>query len=138
MCAKYDNPSKGNMRDATLNEAADLLRVVAGERRADEKIKGVFRRLSKDLKDWSYGRVRAVWYRDPRVRVRTAEVDQLRALAQQRAKPKAAADDLAELRNRISRLEALLELVDPAFHSQDIAALRALQRAVDGKAGAVD
>lgn len=110
-------------RQTTLTEAAQLLREIAGERAADESIKAVFLRLSRSLKGWSASRVRDVWYRDERVAVRADEVDQLRATAKAR-RAEGAGNELQELRDRISRLERLLESSDEAFHSPTIAILR--------------
>lgn len=131
-CVKFDKPSKVEMSECALREASGLLKTIAGSRRADESVKAVLHRLSRDLnlKDWSYGRIRAVWYSDPRVKVRAAEMEQLRAVANRRVEDKEAANELAELRNRIARLEMLLERVDPAFHREAIASLRDQRRAL--------
>jgi hypothetical protein len=117
------------MSTATLKEAADLLRELAGNREADESVKAVLRRVRRKLTDWKPSRVRDVWYRDPRVKVRAGEIEQLRALVDRRANDKV--DELAQLRNRISRLEALLERSDEAFHGPALAALRSQRRALD-------
>jgi hypothetical protein len=115
----------GDMRTASIDEAADLLREIAGDRRADESLKSVFRRLRRKLTNWSDNRIRDIWRRDSRIRVRAEEVKQLRALSGTRSMYGAAADnELAELRQRISRLEALLERTDPAFHGPQLDALR--------------
>lgn len=127
-CVKFDKPSKVEMSEFALREASGLLKTIAGSRRADESVKAVFHRLSRDLKDWSYGRIRAVWYRDHRVKIRAAEIEQLRAIANRRVEDKAAVNELSELRNRISRLEALLESSDEAFHCEAVASLRSQRR----------
>jgi hypothetical protein len=111
------------MSTAVLNEAADLLRALAGNRRADESMKAVLRRVRRKLVDWKPSRVRDIWYRDPRVKLRAGEIEQLRSLVDRKAEDKAAANELAELRSRISRLETLLERSDEAFHSETLAAL---------------
>jgi hypothetical protein len=118
------------MSTASLDEAADQLRELAGNRRADESMKAVLRRVRQRLADWKPSRVRDVWYRDPRVKLRAGEIEQLRSLVDRKAETKAAVDELAELRNRISRLETLLERSDPAFHSEAIASLRSQRRAL--------
>ncbi len=100
---KFDNPSKVDMSECALREAFGLLKTIAGSRRADESVKAVFHRLSRDLKDWSYGRIRAVWYRDHRVKIRAGEIEQLRAIASRRVDDEAAVNELSELRSRISR-----------------------------------
>ncbi len=128
---KSDKTSEGRMsvgRQATLTEAAELLRTIAGEREAGESIKGVFRRLSRRLNGWSDSRVRDVWHRDERVRIRAEELEQLRAAAgSKRAEGK---HELQELRDRISRLERLLEASDASFHSETLAVLRDQERQV--------
>jgi hypothetical protein len=113
-------------RQATLSEAAELLRVIAGEREAGESIKGVFRRLTRRLKGWSDSRVRDVWHQDERVRIRAEELEQLRAVAG--AKRAEGKNDLQELRDRISRLERLLEASDAPFHSETLTVLRDQKR----------
>lgn len=125
-----EKQSERAMSTASLNEAADLLRKLAGNRRADESIKAVLRRVRRKLADWKPSRVRDVWYRDPRVKVRAGEIEQLRALVDRNAENKAAVDELAELRSRISRLETLLERVDPTFHREAIDTLRSQRRAL--------
>ncbi|MCW2112494.1 hypothetical protein QIH87_14180 [Bradyrhizobium elkanii] len=102
-------------RAATLDEAADLLRQIAGTRHADESIKGVLHRLQRKLTGWSAGRIRDVWYRDERVRLRAEEVEQLRALAEP-AHATGTENELSELRNRIARLERLLEAASAPVH----------------------
>jgi hypothetical protein len=103
------------MSELLLNEASSLLRQVAGNRRADESKKAVLRRLGREVKDWTASRIKDVWYRDPRVRIRADEVEYLRALVDQRQEKKADVDELAALRTRIARLERLLEATDPAL-----------------------
>ena len=118
-----------DMRTASLDEASDLLRKAAGNRRADESMKAVFRRVGRQLKGWSDSRIRDVWYRDRRVRIRAEEVEQLKSIAP--PEPIETGDALAELRNRVSRLESLvsrLETTDEAFHSPELAALRDQRR----------
>jgi Lon protease-like protein len=127
-----------DMRTATLDEASDLLRKIAGNREADESKKAVFRRLGRKLSDWSHSRIRGVWYRDSRVRLRAEEVDQLRSIVGQQEGKKAEINELATLRDRIARIERLLEATDPAFHSPAIAAARQQLGEVGGKPRAVD
>ncbi|PAY08294.1 hypothetical protein CK489_15305 [Bradyrhizobium sp. UFLA03-84] len=101
-------------RAATLDEAAGLLRQIAGARHADESIKAVLHRLQRKLTGWSAGRIRDVWYRDDRVRLRAEEVEQLRALVEPHAT--GTENELSELRNRIARLERLLEAASSPIH----------------------
>lgn len=117
--------SKMVVRVQALDEAAELMRSIAGNRRADESLKAVLRRVGRKLEGWTPSRVRAVWYRDERVHLRADEIEQLRAIAAPSEDP--AGDELAELRQQIARMESRLqrlEATDEAFHSQDIAALR--------------
>ena len=109
-------------RAATLDEAAALLRTIAGTRQADESLKAVLRRLQRKLSDWTPNRVKDVWHRDPRIRIRAEEVEQLRALAQPEATE--AQDELTELRYRIARLERLLEAANAPLHREAAAAPR--------------
>lgn len=123
----HDKASKEMQRSTTLDEASDLLRKLAGNRRADESVKGVLARVGRNLTGWSYSRVRAVWYRDGRVHLRASEIEQLRAIAEPGDKPSSGGDELAELRNRVARLESIihrLESTDEAFHGPTIAAIR--------------
>lgn len=137
MASEFYDKSAESMRSTSLDEAAELLREIAGSRHADESLKAVFRRLGRRLSHWSDNRIRDVWHRDQRVRVRAEEVEQLRRLAGQREQ-KADLDELAALRNRIARLERLLEATDPAFHSPSIAAARQQLGEMGGKPRAVD
>lgn len=119
------------MSTATLREAADLLRELAGGREADESVKAVLRRVSRKLVDWSPSRVRDVWYRDPRVKLRAGEIEQLRVVAKRSAQDKASVDELEQLRTRILRLEVLLERSDEAFHGPTLITVRNQGRAMD-------
>lgn len=122
------------MSTATLKEASDLLRELAGRREADESIKAVLRRVSRKLADWNPSRVRDVWYRDPRVKIRATEVEHLRALVKRKAQ-KADVDELVEIRTRVARIERLLEAADPAFAGPTIAAARHQLGQVRGEPG---
>jgi hypothetical protein len=116
----------GEMRTASIDEAADLLRTIAGNRRADESKKAVLRRIGRQLKDWSDNRVKDVWRRDRRIRIRAEEIEQLRKLAKQ-GLPETTKDELAELRSvvaRLARYEPLLERIDAEFFSPEISAAR--------------
>jgi len=135
---KFDNASKSaRMRSVALSEAAGLLREIAGPRHAGESIKSVFRRLSSELEDWTYGRIRAVWYADERVKVKSAEVEQLRVIAGRRA-PQVNANELDELRATVQRLakyEALLERIDADFFGPEVSAARDRAREARGGLG---
>lgn len=127
-----------SMSEYLLNEASDLLRAVAGNRRADESKKAVLRRVGREVKDWTASRIKDVWYRDPRVRIRADEVEYLRALVGTRKAKKDATDELVALRDRVSRLEQLLEATDPAVSRPGAPAPRQHVRQVGGASSAVD
>ncbi len=114
------------MRTASLDEAADLLRKIAGTGQADESKKAVIRRLTRKLTDWSENRIKDVLRRDRRVRVRAEEVDQLRALAEPHGKV-GVGNELEELRSTVARLakyEGLLQRIDAEFYGPEISAAR--------------
>jgi len=121
------SPKASDMRTASLDDAADLLRKVAGPRQADESLKSVLRRVGRRLSGWSHNRVRDVWRRDRRVRIRAEEVEQLRAIVDQDAGQKVTKDELAELRATVARFASyvpLLERIDAEFHGPQISAAR--------------
>jgi hypothetical protein len=127
MSSEISNKASDCMRTASIDEAADLLRKIAGGRHADESLKAVFRRLKRKLSDWSDNRIRDIWRRDSRVRLRSEEIDQLRAIVNQRAGQENTKDDLAELRSTVARLakyEALLERIDTGLFGPEISAPR--------------
>lgn len=122
-----EKQSERAMSTASLNEAADLLRELAGTRRADESMKAVLRRVRRRLADWKPSRVRDIWYRDPRVKLRAGEIEHLRAIANRRVDDKVTVDELAELRSTVERLakyEALLQRIDAEFFSPEVSAAR--------------
>lgn len=123
--SEISNKRSEDMRTGSLDEAANLLRELAGERRADENIKAVLRRVARQLKGWSYSRVRTVWYRDPRVQIRGGEIEQLRALARPAADEGTSAHEIAELRATVARLakyEVLLERLGAEFSGPQLSA----------------
>lgn len=136
MKSEFSNKAS-EMRTATIDEAAQLLRTIAGNRRADESLKAVFNRLRRQLTDWSDNRIRDVWHRDQRVRVRAEEVEQLRALALRRDR-RAADNELQELRTQVEQMQRRLERIDPTFHSETIAALGHQRREMGGSSRAPD
>ena len=137
MSEKSEKSSEA-MGEVLLNEASDLLRQVAGERRADESVKGVLLRVGRDVKAWTASRIKDVWYRDPRVRIRADEVEYLRALVSERQEPKAEVDELVTLRTRIDRLESLLKATAPPPAGARVPAPRQQFSAVGGEPGVVD
>lgn len=113
-----------DMTSATLDEAASLLRKIAGSRQAGESLKAVFRRLGRQLSDWSDSRIKAVWYRDARTVIRAAEVEQLRALAARRDRRRGDSE-LEELRSTVARLaryEQLLARLDADYGGEEVLA----------------
>ncbi|MDB5579638.1 MAG: hypothetical protein JWR80_4814 [Bradyrhizobium sp.] len=137
MSEKSEIPSE-SMSSYLLNEASNLLRQVAGDRRADESKKAMLRRVGRDVKDWTASRVKDVWYRDPRVRIRANEVEYLRALVCQRQEKKADVDELDALRTRITRLEYLLEATAPPLDRPGMPAPGQQFGEVGGGSGVVD
>lgn len=119
------------MSEAALTEASGLLRQLAGQRQADESVKAVLLRVQRKL-SWSASRVRCVWYGDKRISLREGELTELRAKAKARGQ-NGTKNELELLRQRIARLEQLLEVSDSAFHSPDISAMRDLVRRMDGE-----
>ncbi|SFL93507.1 hypothetical protein SAMN03159423_4504 [Bradyrhizobium sp. NFR13] len=126
------------MSELLLSEASSLLREVAGDRRADESKKAVLRRVGREVQDWTASRIKDVWYRDRRVRIRAYEVEYLRALVSRRQEQKAEVNELEALRDRVSRIERLLGATDPAFHSPSIAAARQQLSEMAGEPRVVD
>jgi hypothetical protein len=99
-------------RMSALVEARDLIRELAEPRPVGDTAKAAVRRAYQRLETWTFNRVRDVWNADPRIRVRGDELDELRQAAAARrnkSHQKAAADELTELRQRIARLEQLIE-----------------------------
>jgi predicted metalloprotease len=89
-------------------------------------MKAIFRRLSRKLDNWSENRIRDVWHRDPRIKVRADEVSQLRALVEPKRKTESI-HDLEELRATVARLaryEAVLQRLDEEFFGPEISAAR--------------
>lgn len=99
-----------------------------------EKIQFIIDRAAKAA-GLGYSRAYEIWYgRAKRVsdeeRVRVAE-------ALEKKRKVAAANELNELRTRITRLESLLVQIDPDFHRSSLDACRHQVRAMDGNGGAV-
>lgn len=138
--SEISNKASDCMRTAALDEAADLLRKIAGERQADESLKSVFRRLGRKLSGWSDNRIRDVWRRDTRIRLRAEEVEQLRSVSVGAGR-RNNKDELAELRatvQRLARYESMLQRIDEEFFSSEISATRdqiGAARGLLGKSG---
>jgi len=111
---------------AMTAEASRLLRALAPP--ADgHNVKSRIASAARKLRSWSPARVRDVWYGDGRVRLRADEMQALRTAARA-VEERAAANELAELRARIARIEAVLVASDPDFHRPEIDALRDMAR----------
>ncbi|WP_038950403.1 hypothetical protein, partial [Bradyrhizobium genomosp. III] len=127
MSEKFEKQSEVMTSEVALREASNLLRELAGKGQPGESVKTVLHRLSRKLSGWNPSRIKDVWYADNRVCIRGVELQQLRALARPVVET-VRDNDLDELRNRIARLERILETTDPAFHRETIAAYRDLGR----------
>ncbi len=130
--------SSESNRVSVLVEAQGLVRSLAEPRPAGDKIKEALRRAARKLPQWSPNRVRDVWNADERVRVRAEELEELRVAARVTKEERAAGHELAELRNRIGRLERLLVSTDPDFHRENLAGLREQARGLGGADRSVD
>lgn len=90
--------------------------------RSGDRTKAMIDRASK-TSGIPYWRVHDIWYGRSYVRLRADEYAKIQA-ALKRKRKVVAHNELAELRARMARLEALLASTDPDFHSEAIAALR--------------
>ncbi len=105
----------------TVKAAQTALKELAGPRLAGDPIKVVIDRLSRQT-GLGYSRTYEIWYgRVPRLD--QSEKIQI-ADALEKKRRLVARNELAELRARLSRLEAMLSRTDPDFHCEAIAALR--------------
>lgn len=105
------------------SEIADAMRIVqlaAEPRPVGDSVKAAIGRSARRL-GWSYTRTRDVWYGDAR-RIDVREMDALREVERKR-------DDAANEAERRRKLEQIavlrtrLQMRDPEFHRDDIAAL---------------
>jgi hypothetical protein len=105
------------------SESSDAMRIVqlaAEPRPVGDSVKAAIGRAARRL-GWSYTRTRDVWYGDAR-RIDVREMDALREI--ERRRDEAATD--AERRRQLEQLAVLrtrLQMRDPGFHREDIAAL---------------
>ena len=113
--------SSESNRVSQANEAYDLLIKAAGPQiGVKQLLLSAHRKLSKH--GWSFNRVKDVYHRDPRIRIRADEIAQLRILADANTE-KQAHSELSKLESRISRLEALLRTTDAEFYRDQMDAL---------------
>lgn len=104
-------------------EAQSLIRVLAEPCPAGDSVKAAMLRAWRKLPNWTFNRVIDVWKADPRIAIKADEMDQLRRIAKRREE-KAASNELAELRSRLTRLEHLLVSSDEDFHRETINQIR--------------
>lgn len=102
-----------------LVEASGLLRIMA----APERGKRALLKLSGKL-PWSYRHIKAVWYCEDKTLVCADEMNQLRRAARLVKEEQEASNEVAQLRQRIARLESLLLVQDEDFHCETVTALR--------------
>lgn len=105
------------------SEISDAMRIVhfaAEPRPPADSAKAAIRRACQRL-GWSYTRTRDVWYGDAR-RITVAEMDQLRALEQERDHAAARAEQHRHMQ-QLHALRAKLQFNDPDFHAADIEAI---------------
>ena len=108
--------------DAPIFNGKRALRELAGVRLAGDPVKAAVDRVSR-LTGLSYWRAYEIWYGRAR-RIEPSEETQIKqALIKKRNG--AARNELAELKTRMLRLEAMLVRTDEEFFCEDIAALRA-------------
>lgn len=123
---------------SSVAEASHLLRRVAEPRPVGDSIKAAITRAARRC-GLRPGRAEDLWRCEAR-QVKSEEMDAIRRAAaikwhNEEAK---ARNELAELRGRITRLEALLMAGDQDFHSPTIAGAREQARQADRSVGALD
>jgi hypothetical protein len=94
----------------TLEEAQSLVRDLAKPCPPGDKTKAAIRRAYRRIGCWTQNRVRDVWYADRRIAVSGDEINHLRAVAAARRREGEARDYLKEFDERITRLEACLQV----------------------------
>ena len=111
---------------SALVEASTIVRQLADPATAGYCVKAAinsaFNRLRKF--NWTYNRVRDVWYARDKVSITADELTQLRRAARLAKDEQEAGNELSELRSRLARLESILQGVDAEFHSETLAAIR--------------
>lgn len=115
-----DRASAFSDNSSEISDAMRIVHFAAEPRPPADSAKAAIRRACQRL-GWTYTRTRDVWYGDAR-RITVAEMDQLRALEQERDH----AANRAEQRRHLQQLHALrakLQFNDPDFHAADIAAI---------------
>lgn len=118
--AESDTSSEFSDYSSEIADAMRIVHLAAEPRPPADSTKAAIVRAMRKL-GWSYERTRHVWYGDVR-RVSVREMDQLRALEQERDH----AAMSAERRHHFEQLAALrarLAVRDEGFHRADIAAI---------------
>ena len=109
---------------AAVIEARDLVHMIAGPS-GSSKVR--IYRAKMRLREFSYNRVKDLFYGDRRCRVDAIEMDRLREIARvakAEIEERAALHEFRELRQRIAVLEARLLSQDEDFFCADADALR--------------
>lgn len=88
----------------------------------------MFRRLSAEIGDWAYGRVRAVWYEDPRVKVKSAEVEQPWLIVNRNAAQKVSPMNSTNSGQAFSALQSMRRFLSASMRT--FLALKFLRRAL--------
>lgn len=105
----------------TVKAAQSALKEIAGPRMADDPIKAVIDRLSRQT-GLGHSRTYEIWYGRARHLEQSEQIQIADALEKRRRL--VARNELAELRARLARLETLLASTDPDFHCETLTALR--------------
>jgi hypothetical protein len=134
----YDRSSERVVVMSSVVEASRLVRSLAEPYQIGDTIKAQIDRAARKVPFWNYSRVRSAWYADNRMRIDADELTQLRLLVDNSGRARHDRDEYAELRSRLSRLEAAFAISDPKHHRSDIDAYRAALRFARGEAGPVD
>lgn len=118
--ARADFSSEESDDSSEISDAMRIVQLAAEPRPVGDSVKAAIGRSAKRL-HWSFTRTRDVWYGDAR-RIDIREMDALREI--ERKRDEAATE--AERRLRFEQLAVLrtrLQMRDPGFHREDIAAL---------------
>jgi hypothetical protein len=108
---------------AALVEASSILRSMASPYGGKRALQALSRKLP-----WSYRHIKAVWYQEDRTVVDADEMKQLRRAAKLAQEEHEATNEVAQLRERIARLENLLLATDEEFYRPTIEAISVVDR----------
>lgn len=118
--AESDASSEFSDYSSEISEAMRIVHFAAEPRPPADSTKAAIGRAARRL-DWSYERTRHVWYGDAR-RITVAEMDQLRALEQERDHAAVRVEERRHMQ-QLHALRAKLQFNDPDFHAADIEAI---------------